>query len=199
MFLGGMSAQKHRGHLGQTPSMWEDQGKIWKRKKYHCHMGKAANKDNRLRGTDEGGAHHHNNKPNNSERWNFCFCFHLSFFLVLSLSLLLLEDKLWVFHSHQQAVWLWGVQLLRDKGRMGSPRGVLGRLGFCPSPSLVKVGKRVACSWNMNMAVCAQRHEKVPSDMETEESQFWSLDNRKFCFCPRIPHHIPTEGVKESQ
>ena len=129
---------------------------------------------------------------------NFCFSFRLSFFLVLSLSLLLLEDKLWVLHSHQQAAWLWEVQLLRDVGRMGSPRGALGRLRFCPSLSPVQVGKRVACSWNVNMAVCAQRREKVPSDVETEESQFWSLNNWKLCFCPRIPHHIPTE-VKESR
>lgn len=34
-----------------------------------------------------GGAHHHDNKPNNSERWIFWgFSFHLSFFSVLSLS-----------------------------------------------------------------------------------------------------------------
>ena len=145
------------------------------------------------------GAHHHNSKPNNSERWNFCFSLHLSFVLVLSLSLLLLEDKSWVLHSHQQAAWLWEVQLLRDAGRMGSPRGVLGRLGFCPSLSTVEVGKHVACSWNVSMAVCAQRREKAPSNMETGESQFWSLNNRKFCFCPRIPHHIPTEEVKESR
>lgn len=33
-----------------------------------------------------GRARHHNNKPKNSERWNFCFSFQLSFFSVLSLS-----------------------------------------------------------------------------------------------------------------
>lgn len=46
-----------------------------KKKEYHLHMGKAANQDNRLRGTDEVGSHHHNSKPNNSERRNFLFFF----------------------------------------------------------------------------------------------------------------------------
>lgn len=93
-----------------------------KKKKSLLHMGKAANQDNRLMGTDEGEPRHHNNKLNDSERRNFCVSFHLPFFSIPSLSFPAPGGRQLVsFSLPPTSCLVWGVQLLREGRRTGLP------------------------------------------------------------------------------
>lgn len=132
--------QKHRGCLGPSPIMWEERGKIWKRKKISFHTKEGTNQTTHLRRTDEGGgrAHYHNNKPDHlTHGIAFLFTCQSSQYCHSSG-----RRQLWLFHSHQQAAWLWGIQPLWDRRRMGSLRGVFGRRKFCLSSC-------PGCSWEV--------------------------------------------------
>lgn len=111
--------------------------------------------------------------------------------------------QLWLFHSHRQAAWLWGIQPLWDGRRMGSPRRVLRRSKFCLSPC----PSRRLEAYSLPMK---HEHSCLYSGPQgspllcghygpEEESELWSLNKRNCCPFPQeTPSYSSRMSWRES-
>lgn len=150
-FLEGMLAQKHRGNLRQSPSMWKEQGEIWGGGISFPYEGDSKSRQQVKENRWVGGFHHHSSpfitiatSPAILQDRSYIFLFtcHSSWYCH-SLSPLLAGGELWLFHPPDKLPSFSGVQLLWNR-RMGYPEGCSEDSNSISPLSLITAGKCVA-------------------------------------------------------